>query len=123
MQPHRIKVGASEVMISVDGIAADWGIQEASVIRLCAKFGLPLITPEPGGKQYLGLYPFESALFAAHLPEAFQGDHQLVKAHQELAGVLYGHTTAQLIRERVMAIAKGLRKGPPKRTGKSITRA
>ena len=122
MQPHRIKVGASEIMISVDGIAADWGIQEASVIRLCAKFGLPLITPEPGGKRYVGLYPFESALFEAHLPEAFRGDQTLVRSHMELAGVIYGHTTAQMIRERVLAIAKGLRKGPPSRKGKSLKR-
>lgn len=118
MQPHRIKLGSSVIMVSVDGIAADWGIQEASVVRLCGKFRIPIVTPEPGGKRYVGLYPFESALFEAMLPEAFAADHELVKAHQELAGVLYGHVTAKLIRERVLAIAKGLRKGPPSRRGK-----
>ena len=122
MQPHRIKVGASEIMVSVDGIAADWGIQEKSVLRLCAKFHLPIITPEPGGRAYVGLYALESALFEAHLPEAFTGDHGLVRAHQELAGVLYGHITAKVIRERVLAIARGLRKGPPSRTGKRLDR-
>ncbi len=121
MQPHRIKLGASVVLVSVDGIAADWGIQEKSVIRFCAKFGLPLITPEPGGKQYLGLYSFESAMFEAMLPVAFKGDHALVRAHQELAGVLYGSITAKLIRERVVAIARELRKGPPSRAGKRIS--
>ncbi len=105
-------------MVSVDGIAADWGIQEKSVIRLCAKFRIPIVTPEPGGKKYIGLYPFESAMFEAMLPEAFQGAQELVRAHQELAGVLYGHITSKLIRERVLAIAKGLRKGPPSRKGK-----
>lgn len=122
MQPHRIKVGASEIMVSLDGIAADWGIQEASVRRLCAKFKLPVLTPEPGGKQYIGLYPFEMALFEAHLPEAFQGSHELVRAHAELAGVMYGHITAKVIRERVMAIAKGLRKAPS-RKGKRPNRS
>lgn len=105
-------------MVSVDGIAADWGIQEASVVRLCGKFRIPIVTPEPGGKRYVGLYPLESAMFEAMLPEAFQADHSLVKAHQELAGVLYGYLTAKVIRERVLAIAKGLRKGPPSRKGK-----
>ncbi len=122
MQPHRIKLGASVIMVSVDGVAADWGIQEASVVRLCGKFGIPIVTPEPGGKRYLGLYPFESAMFEAMLPEAFQGTQELVHAHQELAGVLYGHITAKLIRERVLAIAKGLRKGPPSRKGKRPNR-
>ncbi len=120
MQPHRIKLGSSVVLVSVDGIAADWGIQEKSVIRFCAKFGLPLITPEPGGKQYLGLYPFESAMFEAMLPTAFAGNQALVRAHQELAGVLYGHITAKLIRERVVAIARELKKGPPSRAGKRL---
>lgn len=118
MQPHRIKLGASVVMVSVDGIASDWGIQEASVVRLCGKFRIPIVTPEKDGKRYIGLYPFESAMFEAMLPQAFQEDHSLVKAHQELAGVLYGHLTAKVIRERVLAIAKGLRKGPPSRKGK-----
>jgi hypothetical protein len=118
MQPHRIKVGASVVLISLDGLAADWGISVGAARRLCGRFGLKTLTPEPDGKQYVNLYPLESALFEALLPEAFSGDHELVKAHQELAGVLYGHVTAKLIRERVLAIARGLRKGPPSRKGK-----
>ena len=117
-QPHRIKVGASVVLISLDGLAADWGITEGMVRRLCGRFGLKTITPEPGGKVYVGLYPFESALFESLLPEAFAGSHELVKAHQELAGVLYGHATSSAIRERVLAIARGLKDGPPKRRGK-----
>lgn len=117
-QPHRIKVGASVILISLDGIAADWGITEGAARRLCGRFGLKTVTPEPGGKQYVGLYPLESALFEAMLPEAFEGNHELVKAHQELAGVLYGHATAAAIRERVLAIARGLKTGPPHRKGK-----
>lgn len=117
-QPHRIKLGASVVLISLDGLAADWGIRPQSVQRLCGKFGLKVLTPEPDGKQYISLYSFETALFEALLPEAFSGDRELVAAHQELAGVLYGHITAKVIRERVLAIAKGLRKGPPSRKGK-----
>lgn len=117
-QPHRIKLGASVVLISLDGLAADWGIQQQSVRRLCSKFGIPVLTPEPGGKTYLSLYTFEQALFAALLPEAFQEDHAFVASHLELAGTLYGHVTARVIRERVLAIAKGLRQGPPSRKGK-----
>ena len=117
-QPHRIKLGASVVLISLDGLAADWGISEGAARRLCGRFGLKTITPEEGGKQYISLYPFESALFEALLPDAFQGSHELVVAHQELAGVIYGHATAAAIRERVMALARGLRDGPPHRKGK-----
>ena len=117
-QPHRIKLGASVVLISLDGLAADWGIQDKSVRRLCAKFGIPLLTPQPDGKVYLSLYTFERALFEALMPEAFRDDHALVTSHMELAGTIYGHITAKLIRERVLAIAKGLRKGPPSRKGK-----
>ncbi|KKN41558.1 hypothetical protein LCGC14_0722140 [marine sediment metagenome] len=118
MQPHRIKLGASVIMVSVDGIAADWGIKDHSVTRFCAKFGLPIITPEAGGMAYVSLYALESAFFAAGLPEAFKGSQELISAHMELAGVIYGYTTAKMIRERVLAIAKGLRKGPPTRVGK-----
>lgn len=117
-QPHRIKVGASVVLISLDGLAADWGITEGAARRLCGRFGLKTLTPEPNGKQYISLYPFESALFETLLPEAFSGSHELVKAHQELAGVIYGHATAAAIRERVLAIARGLQTGPPSRKGK-----
>ena len=106
------------VLLSLDGIAADWGIEEGSVRRLCAKFKLGVLTPEPNGKRYISMYAFETALFEALLPEAFRAEHELVRAHQELAGVLYGHITAKMIRERVLAIAKGLRKGPPSRKGK-----
>lgn len=116
-QPHRIKLGASMVLLSLDGIAADWGIEEASVRRLCSKFGLPLLTPEDNGKRYISMYSFETALFEAMLPEAFSGDHELVQAHQALCGALYGHITAKMIRERVLAIAKGLKAGPPSRKG------
>ena len=117
-QPHRIKLGASVVLVSLDGLAADWGIQEASVRRLCGKFGIPVLTPEPEGKQYLSLYTFERALFEALLPSAFREDHLLVQAHLELAGVMYGTLTSKLLRERVLSIARELKKGPPNRAGK-----
>ena len=116
-QPHRIKVGASVVLLSLDGIAADWGIRQDSVRRLCGKFKIPVLTPEPSGKEYISLYTFEQALFEALLPQAFQEDAGFVASHLELAGTLYGHVTAKVIRERVLAIAKGLRKGPPSRKG------
>lgn len=118
MQPDRIKVGAGVIMVSICGLARDWGIPEEAMRKTIAFFRLKVLTPVPGGKQYVGLYPLESALFEASLPETFKGDTALVKAHHELAGVLYGTLSKEVIRERVKALAKALRSGPPRKTRK-----
>ncbi len=112
MQPHRIKVGASCVMVSVDGIAADWGISLKAVMNMVQKWGLPLLTPEPEGKRYVSLYALESALFEATLPGAFRGDTELVRSHQTVAGLIYSSATREVIRERCMQLASQLKKGP-----------
>ena len=99
-------------MVSVDGIAADWGISLKAVMNMAQKWGLKLFTPEPEGKRYVSLYALESALFEATIPNTFRGDRQFVRAHQELAGVLYGTLTKEVIRERCMQLASQLKKGP-----------
>lgn len=111
-QPHRIKVGAGVIMLSMDGIAADWGVSLRAIHNIVKNWQLPTFTPEKGGKSYVSLYSLETALFEALLPRTFQGDHEFVKAHHELAGCLYGTMTKEIIRERCMQLASQLKKGP-----------
>lgn len=110
MQPHRIKVGAGLIMVSLDGLALDWGVPDKGILALLATFAIPLITIPGGDKQYVSLYSLETALFEAGLPTAFQGDQTLVRCHQELAGVLYGTLSKEVIRERCKSLASALRR-------------
>jgi hypothetical protein len=111
MQPHRIKVGAGVILLSVDGLAMDWGIPEDEVVRFLDFLEIPRMRFPSGEKRYVSLYPLETALFELGLPAAFKGDHVTVRTHQELAGVLYGTLSREVIVERVKALAKALSKG------------
>lgn len=115
MQPDRIKLGAGVILVSLSGLARDWGVPEEGVEHLLAAFTIPVITLPGGDKRYVSLYSLEEALFEAGLPETFKGDTLLVKAHHELAGVLYGTLTREVIRERVVALANAFRAGPPRK--------
>lgn len=108
-EPHRIKVGAGVVLLSLDGVAADWGLPEKNVEHLLNLFKIPLIRLPGGRKRYISMYPLEDALFQLGLPETMKGDRALVTAHHELAGVLYGTLTKEVIRERVKILAKSLK--------------
>jgi hypothetical protein len=110
MQPHRIKVGAGVILVSVDGLAVDWGVPEKGIVSLLATFAIPIITLPGGDKRYVSLYSLESALFEAGLPTAFRDDQVLVRCHQELAGVLYGTLSKEVIRERCKSLAASLRR-------------
>lgn len=122
MQPHRIKVGSSVILVSLDGLAADWGIEEKHILRMLHQFGgIPLVTPMEGGKQYVNLYSLETALFEAGLPVAFKGDQTLVRTHQELCGVMYGTLSKEVIRERCKLLAAALRR-PSAATNKDPTK-
>jgi hypothetical protein len=101
--------------VSVDGLAADWGISERAVLNMCGKWELPVITPEPAGRSYVSLYALERALFEVGVPQTLRGDSSLVRAHMELAGCLYGTITKELIRERCLELARALNKGPARR--------
>lgn len=118
MQPDRIKVGAGVILVSLDGLARDWGVPEGGVEHLLGTFTIPVIKLPGGDKRYVSLYSLEDALFEAGLPETFKGDTVLVRTHHELAGVLYGTLSKEVIRERVKALAKSLRSGPPRKTRK-----
>lgn len=111
MQPDRIRIGASVTLLSVTGVAEDWGVTEKAIRTLLATLKLPLIKLPGGDKRYVSLFPLEQGLFELGMPEAFKGDRAYLRTLQELAGVLYGTLTREVIRERVKAMAKTLRDG------------
>lgn len=112
IQPDRIHIGAGVVFVSLCGLARDWGIEEKNVVRMMDKMELPRVIFDGGKKKYVSLYPMEDYFFHLGLPEAYKGDTLLVKAHHELAGVLYGTLTKEVIRQRVKYLAKQLRDKP-----------
>ena len=113
MQPHRIKVGSGVILVSVDGLAADWGIPEEGIVRLLALFAIPIITLPGGEKRYVSLWPLEMALFEAGLPVACRGSQEAVRAIHASAGIVYGTLTKEVIRERLSRLQQDLaRTGP-----------
>jgi len=101
-------------MVSLDGLSRDWGVPEKGVEGLLGALHIPVIKIPGGEKRYVSLYSLEDALFEAGLPDTFKGNAALVRAHHELAGVLYGTLTKEVIRERVVELAKALHTAPRK---------
>lgn len=113
MQPDRIKVGAGVVLVSVDGVARDWGIPEESIRSLLNTFEIPRIRFPGQEKRYVSLWSLERALFEAGLPLALKGSRSLVTALHEAAGLMYQTASKEVIHERLKALAKDLRKPGP----------
>ena len=113
MQPHRIKVGAGLILVSVDGLAMDWGISEDAILRIIRMFLIPTIKFPGGDKRYVNLWPLEEALFEAGLPEAAKGSQEAVRATHAAAGIVYGTLSKEVIRERLSRLQQALsRPGP-----------
>lgn len=113
MQPHRIKVGSAVVMVSIDGIALDWGLSELGVRKLLSAFEIPVIRMPEGDKQYVSLWSLECALFEAGLPEACKGSQDAVRAIHATAGIVYGTMSKEVIRERLSLLQRSLSKPGP----------
>ncbi len=113
MQPHRLKVGSGVILVSIDGLAADWGIPEDAVNKVLAMFDLPAIKFPGGSKRYVSLWPLELALFEAGLPSACKGTQKEVRAIHAAAGVVYGSLSREVIRERLNMLRGELREAGP----------
>lgn len=100
--------------MSLDGLAADWDIPEKGVLSLLSTFEIPLIKLPGGDKQYVSLWSLEIALFEAGLPAAAKGSQEAVRTIHESAGIVYGTLSREVIRERVMALARSLRTVGPR---------
>jgi len=113
MQPHRIKVGSGVILVSIDGIAQDWGLSELGVRKLLSAFQIPVIRMPEGDKQYVSLWSLECALFEAGLPEAAKGSQDAVRAIHATAGIVYGTMSKEVIRERLSLLQRSLAKPGP----------
>ena len=107
-EPDRIHIGASVILISLPGLANTMGVTTGDVEKWVDALQVPKLRVPGNEKLYCSLYPLESALFALGMPESFKGDRKLVLGCQELAGVLYGTLTREVIRERVKQLAKAV---------------
>lgn len=113
MQPHRIKIGSGVILVSIDGLAADWGIPEAGITQLLAMFEIPILKLPGGEKHYVSLWPLELALFEAGLPSACKGTQPEIRAIHAAAGIVYGTLTKEVIRERLNMLRGELREAGP----------
>ncbi len=101
------------MLVSVDGLAMDWGVPEEGVRKLLGLFELPLLRIPGGEKQYVNLWSLEVALFEAGTPNAAKGSQEAVRAIHAAAGVVYGTLGKEVIRERLSLLQRSLgRPGP-----------
>lgn len=113
MQPHRIKIGSAVILVSLDGLAVDWGIPEDGIVKLLSVFAIPIITLPGGDKRYVSLWSLEMALFEAGLPVACRGSQEAVRAIHASAGIVYGTLSKEVIREHLSRLQRDLtRVGP-----------
>ncbi len=113
MQPHRLKVGSGVILVSIDGLASDWGIPESGVLQVLAMFKIPAIKFPGGDKRYVSLFSLELALFEAGLPSACKGTQKEIRAIHAAAGIIYGTLSREVIRERLNMLRGELREAGP----------
>lgn len=107
--PPCIKIGAGAHYIRLDMLADLVGTTDKGIRNLIGLLGLPVVHfPGMTESHYVLAYAFESALFALGMPKAIREQPDLLRVHQELAGVLYGSLSKEVIRERVKLLAKTL---------------
>jgi hypothetical protein len=109
--PPILKLGAGAHYTRLDVLADMMGTTEKGIRTLLAAFPDPLpIAHFPGmsDSRYVLTYAFESSMFALGMPKGIKENPDLLRVHQELAGVLYGTLTKEALRKRVMLMIKGL---------------
>jgi len=110
LQPDRIKVGAGVILVSMCGLARDWGVPEKGIEALLGTFQIPLIKFPGGTKRYVSLWALEAALFEAGLPQAAYGSQEVIRAIHEAAAIIYATASKEVVRERVRLLADDLKK-------------
>ncbi len=108
--PPHFRLGAGAHYTRIDVLADLLGSTEKGIRTLLAIFGLP-IAHFPGmaaDSHYILTYAFESAMFNLGMPKKIKENADLLRVHQELAGVLYGTLTKEALRERVKLLVKTL---------------
>ena len=103
-----MKLGAGAHYTRLDVLANLMGATEKGVRSLVAIFGIPLVSPSSVSAQYVLTYAFESAMFNIGMPKKIRENPDLLRVHQELAGVLYGSLTKEALKNRVLLMTKTL---------------
>ena len=108
--PGVVKLGAGAHYTRLDVLADTICITEAGLRTLLSALdGIPIVHfPSHGDARYILTYAFESALFNLGMPVKIKEKPDLMRVHQELAGVLYGSLTKEALRDRVKMLIKSL---------------
>ncbi len=107
--PPQFKLGAGAHYTRIDVLADMLGCSEKGIRSLFAIFEIPVCHfPGMADSYYVLTYAFESAMFNLGMPKGVQGSSDLLRVHQELAGVLYGTLTKEALKERVKKMIKQL---------------
>lgn len=114
-EPDELKIGAAGVFRTLCSLSENLGLPEEAVLKLLGTLKIPLIRFPGGTKRYFLLYALEAALFDLGLPSAM---HEARQLHRESAGLLYGHVTKEVVRDRIRRLAKDMRKIPAKKGGR-----
>lgn len=107
--PPCIKIGAGAHYTRLDVLADLMGTTDKGIRHLIGLLGLPVAHfPGMDESHYILTYAFESAMFTLGMPQLIKDTPDLLRVHQELAGVLYGTLSKEVLRERVKLLAKTL---------------
>jgi hypothetical protein len=107
--PPYIKLGAGAHYTRLDVLANLLGSTEKSVRSLVGLLEIPLVHfPGTSDSRYILTYAFESALFGLGMPKKIKERPDLLRVHQELAGILYGTLTMDALKKRVLLLTKTL---------------
>ena len=108
--PPHFRLGAGAHYTRIDVLADLLGSTEKGIRTLLTIFCIP-IAHFPGmaaDSHYILTYAFESAMFNLGMPKKIKENADLLRVHQELAGVLYGSLTKEALRERVKLLVRCL---------------
>lgn len=115
--PPFLKLGAGAHYTRLDVLADLMATSEEGIRTLLGALGLPIAHfPGMGPSKYVLTYAFESAMFELGLPTRIKERPDLVRVHQELAGVMYNVLTKEALRERVVQLARALTSAGDKAT-------
>lgn len=107
--PPHLKVGAGAHYTRIDVLGDLLGTTEKGIRSLLSIFELPIVHfPGMTDSSYILTYAFESAMFSLGMPKKIKENADMLRVHQELAGVLYGTLTKEVLRERVKLLIKQL---------------
>ena len=107
--PTHLRLGAGAHYTRLDVLADLMGTTDKGIRTLLSIFELPTVHfPGMADSYYVLTYAFESAMFSLGMPRKIKEKADLLRVHQELAGVLYGTLTKEALRERVKTLVSQL---------------